>query len=84
MQELLAPEPAVFFNKNWQEIGTKASLAKEIFAITNIPTRVLLGQESAGEGFSVAQVMSWAVNSKKTRVEDVGYSLLGIFGVNIP
>ncbi|KAE9371105.1 HET-domain-containing protein [Stipitochalara longipes BDJ] len=82
LQELLAPASAIFLNKDWQEIGTKASLAKAISLITNIPTRVILGQES--EEFSVAQVMSWAANRETTRVEDVGYSLLGIFGVNMP
>jgi hypothetical protein len=82
LQELLAPASAVFLNKYWDEIGTKSSLAKELSSITKIPTRVLLREE--GEDFSVAQVMSWAANRKTTRLEDIGYCLLGIFGVNMP
>jgi hypothetical protein len=70
LQELLAPTSAVFLNKYWQEIGTKASLAKVISLITNIPIRVLLGQEC--EAFSVAQVMSWAANRETTRVRMLG------------
>lgn len=33
---------------------------------------------------SVAQRMSWASKRKATRVEDIAYSLLGIFDVNMP
>jgi hypothetical protein len=33
---------------------------------------------------SVARKMSWAANRETTRVEDVAYSLLGIFEVNMP
>jgi hypothetical protein len=32
----------------------------------------------------VARKMSWAANRETTRVEDVAYSLLGIFEVNMP
>ena len=34
--------------------------------------------------FSVAERMSWASNRTTTRVEDEAYSLMGIFGVNMP
>jgi hypothetical protein len=85
LQELLAPASAIFFNKDWIEIGTKASLAEKISLVTKIPIRVLLGRKSEGDQeLSLAQVMSWAANRETTRVEDVGYSLLGIFGVNMP
>jgi hypothetical protein len=36
------------------------------------------------ESFSVATRMSWASHRKTTREEDTAYSLLGIFGVNMP
>ena len=36
------------------------------------------------EEFSIAQRMSWASKRVTTRVEDIAYSLLGLFGVNMP
>ena len=82
LQERIAPESAVFFNKDWVEIGTKSSLANEISTITRIPASILTGQNN--EQYSVAQVMSWAAGRITTRIEDSGYSLLGLFGVNMP
>jgi hypothetical protein len=82
LQELLAPLSVIFFNKEWKELGTKASLAEEISTITGIP-RVVLLTNSKGE-FSVAQIMSWAAKRETTREEDMAYSLLGLFGVNMP
>ena len=35
-------------------------------------------------GASAAQKMSWASKRKTTRVEDIAYSLMGIFEVNMP
>jgi hypothetical protein len=34
--------------------------------------------------FSVAKRMSWASKRTTTRVEDIAYSLLGLFRVNMP
>jgi len=34
--------------------------------------------------FSIATRMSWAANRNTTREEDIAYSLLGLFGVNLP
>jgi hypothetical protein len=82
LQELLAPLSIIFFNKDWKELGTKASLAKEISTITGIPRVVLL--MNSKEEFSVAQIMSWAAKRETTREEDMAYSLLGLFGVNMP
>jgi len=81
LQELIAPLSVIFFNKEWNELGTKASLAKKISSITNIPRTVLLS--NSREEFSVAQTMSWAAKRETTRVEDRAYSLLGLFGVNM-
>jgi hypothetical protein len=82
LQELIAPESAIFFNKGWNDIGTKSSLAFEVSTITKIPKEVLLRQR--GGHYSIAQVMSWAAKRETTRIEDIGYCLLGIFGVHMP
>ncbi|OGM40902.1 hypothetical protein ABOM_010003 [Aspergillus bombycis] len=82
LQELLAPLSVVFFNKHWEEIGTKASLHLVITQITGIPAEVLL-MNRAGE-VSVAERMSWAANRTTARVEDEAYCLMGLFGVSMP
>jgi Heterokaryon incompatibility protein (HET) len=70
LQELLAPASAIFFNKDWIEIGTKASLAEKISLVTKIPIRVLLGRKSEGDQeLSLAQVMSWAVLSTNSTIQ---------------
>ena len=34
--------------------------------------------------FSVSDKMSWASSRKTTRIEDIAYSLMGIFDINMP
>jgi hypothetical protein len=70
----------LFLDRNWGEIGTRNSLANEITTATGIPNRAY----ASLEGFSVAQKMSWASKRKTSRMEDIAYCLLGIFGVNMP
>jgi hypothetical protein len=78
LQELLAPDELTFFDKDWQEIGTKEGLRDAISRVTGI--KHLFNFEDA----SVAQKMSWAAKRETTRLEDQAYCLLGIFGVNMP
>jgi hypothetical protein len=82
LQELVAPSSLTFFNKNWEDIGTKISLQPSITKITGIPKGMLLG--NGLWRFSVAQIMSWASRRRTTTVEDIAYCLMGIFGVNMP
>ena len=78
LQELLAPSTVVFFNCNWIEIGTKSSLYDTIVSVTGI--KRLANFEEA----CVAQKMSWASRREATRLEDMAYCLMGLFGVNMP
>lgn len=78
LQELLAPEYVIFYDENWTEIGTKASLSDIIEKRTGI--KDLTSWEEA----CVAQKMSWAAYRETTRAEDLAYSLLGIFRVYMP
>ncbi|OBZ77075.1 hypothetical protein A0H81_03170 [Grifola frondosa] len=82
LQELIAPSSVIFFSKSWVEIGTKTSLASVIENITKVNRKVL--SSTFGEEVSVAQRMSWAAGRKTTREEDRAYSLMGLFGVNMP
>ncbi|KAI6102875.1 heterokaryon incompatibility protein-domain-containing protein [Pisolithus sp. B1] len=83
LQELIAPKKVEFFNKAWVRIGNKRRLAPKLERITGISCSVLTDSFS-GRGLSVARIMSWAAHRKTTRVEDRAYSLMGLFGVNMP
>lgn len=83
LQELIAPYHIIFFDQDWNYRGSKADLAEQLSKITNIGTEILLHQCSLST-ISVAQRMSWAALRETTRIEDIAYSLLGIFDVNMP
>ncbi|KAH8590635.1 heterokaryon incompatibility protein-domain-containing protein, partial [Bisporella sp. PMI_857] len=78
LQELLAPETVIFYDYKWRDLGTKYSLKPIIEQITGI------GDITNFEGASVAQKLSWASHRKTTRIEDMAYSLMGIFRINMP
>lgn len=82
LQELLAPPEVYFFDRNWECIGSKATLIERISARTNIGEDVIL--EGKWPLAPVAQRMSWASSRETTRPEDMAYCLLGIFDVNMP
>jgi acyl carrier protein len=88
LQELLAPGSVRFFDSGWHEFGDKVSLRHEVALFTGISEATLLGTvveaRQALDRVSVAQRMSWAARRKTTRPEDMAYSLLGVFGVNMP
>jgi hypothetical protein len=64
-------------------LGDKLTLSTLISEITQIPEDVVRSP-SALSFASVANRMSWASERQTTRIEDVAYSLLGIFNVNMP
>ena len=83
LQELIAPSNVLFFNKDWQTIGDKRTLAPTLRKITGIPERILT-DGLRGNRPCVAQIMSWAASRKTTQVEDRAYSLMGLLDVNMP
>jgi hypothetical protein len=88
LQELLAPRTVSFYDELWGFLGRKSnSTADKAFTtivsqITSIPSR-FLDHSTVIRVASIAQEMSYAANRTATRTEDVAYSLLGIFGVNM-
>jgi hypothetical protein len=82
LQELIAPSHVIFFSNDWQELGTKISLKKAISEVTGIRKDILMG--ASLDRSSIAQKMSWASRRQTTRLEDLSYCLMGIFGVNMP
>ncbi|KAI0864817.1 heterokaryon incompatibility protein-domain-containing protein [Xylaria cubensis] len=85
LQELLAPQQRLlFYDSQWQFIGDMkedAQLCDIVSEITSIPVAFLTGAPLSEA--CVAKKMSWASERKTTRVEDIAYSLLGVFGVNM-
>lgn len=83
LQELIAPQELVFYDRHWSEIGKKIDLTGDISEITGISAGVLGGVESLTSK-SLAMRMSWASKRETTREEDIAYCLMGIFDVNMP
>ena len=80
LQELLAPAEVHFYDMRWTKLGSKRSLCEMVAAATNIPPECL--EDRAG--VSVAARMSWASKKQTSRIEDIAYSLMGLFDVNMP
>ena len=83
LQELIAPSEVVFYNADWDPLGTKAGLINHLSAITAIDQSVLHGMEAL-HFLPVCKKMAWAASRQTTRIEDLAYCLLGIFGINMP
>ncbi|KAL1944706.1 hypothetical protein VTO73DRAFT_3136 [Trametes versicolor] len=83
LQELIAPRSLLFVCRTWRPFGTKQSFADIIEEITGI-TPAILTHAASVDSVSVAMRMSWASDRVTTREEDPAYSLMGIFGVNLP
>ncbi|KAL4072382.1 heterokaryon incompatibility protein-domain-containing protein, partial [Scleroderma yunnanense] len=83
LQEMIAPSDVQFFNKDWNPIGDKRTLAESLSGITRVPQCILMDGLSFNRP-CVAQIMSWAANRTTTRIEDRAYSLLGLLDVNMP
>jgi len=98
LQELLAPQVVVFFNRAWRKIGQKKRgdpepkvpggllrLEYTISLITGI-RKVVLASRHADfmEQISIAERFSWAARRQTTRKEDMAYCLLGIFDIHMP
>ena len=89
LQELIAPAQVRFYDESWKPIGTKEALSEQLSVITSIGPEVLVASKHRHLEENLAQVpiakrMSWAAGRKTTRIEDMAYCLLGIFGINLP
>ncbi|VBB81770.1 Putative Vegetative incompatibility protein [Podospora comata] len=82
LQELIAPKRVIFFDREWNECGTKDTLSGLLSEITEIPVELLEGRKKCGD-YAVARRMSWASKRVTTREEDTAYCLLGIFDVRM-
>ena len=83
LQELIAPLDVVFISVNWTPLCSKCASPGLIQQVTGIDIDVLLSLVKL-QSIPAAKRLSWASERQTTRVEDEAYSLMGIFGVNIP
>ena len=86
LQELLAPQSMAIFDRDWRYIGTRDGLARSISKVTGIDRRYLLDKGCRSLAFreaSVATKMSWMAGRTATFIEDIAYSLQGIFGISM-
>ncbi|KAK8033992.1 hypothetical protein PG993_008987 [Apiospora rasikravindrae] len=86
LQELVAPAEVIFYGSDWKYLGSKEhdeEVRHSLHKTTGINIRVLDGSMQVS-GVSVAERMKWASKRRTSRAEDMAYSLLGIFDVNMP
>ncbi|CAN9409476.1 unnamed protein product [Alternaria alternata] len=81
LQELLAPKDVKFYTKEGGLCGRRSDMVDWIAKITDIPADALKGTPLSQ--FSIEQRMKWAEGRKTTRQEDLAYSLLGIFDIQM-
>jgi hypothetical protein len=95
LQELLAPQMVMFFDRDWNYIDNKGSLSAVIEETSGIEARYIGVDHHNPQSFegsayerlreaSVAQRMSWMSGRETTRREDMAYCLLGIFDIHMP
>ncbi|KAI1862489.1 hypothetical protein JX265_009203 [Neoarthrinium moseri] len=82
LQELIAPPKLEFYDAQWKYRGTKAEFSDLLSEATGVNEGILTGTQNLAD-VPVGRRMSWASTRRTTRVEDMAYSLLGIFGVNM-
>lgn len=82
LQELLAPQDMEFYDQNWNYMGTKEELASELERVTGIKEEYLETSYNI-QSASMATHMSWMAGRTTTRVEDIAYGVLGIFGISM-
>ncbi|KAG1725606.1 hypothetical protein EDB19DRAFT_1620376, partial [Suillus lakei] len=94
LQELIAPELIWFYKKDWtpllnskQNHKYDPKIAKIISETTSIERFVILrkfvpGLRDVGSD-EIKKRMSWLASRKTTKVEDMAYCMMGIFGVHM-
>jgi hypothetical protein len=82
LQELIAPRNLRFYDIAWNPIGNKKDLLFRLATVMGVTLSVL--ETGITADCSVAQRMSWAAKRTTTGPEDMAYSLMGIFDINMP
>ncbi|KAI0160523.1 heterokaryon incompatibility protein-domain-containing protein [Xylariaceae sp. FL1272] len=83
LQELLAPRELEFYDADWQLMGTKRQLAKDLSIATKINQLYITGDRPFQQA-SLDTKMMWMSSRGTTVPEDMFYSMLGILDINTP
>ncbi|KAI1336234.1 HET-domain-containing protein [Xylariaceae sp. FL0016] len=83
LQELIAPRRVLFYDAMWTFFGEKKDLIQPLHDVTKIAISVLQDAEHLPR-IPVRVRMSWAAHRQTKRVEDIAYSLMGIFNIFMP
>lgn len=88
LQELLAPRRIKFFNRDWQPLTAFSNDKDEdsplLPILSNTTTISMDHLTSFAPGTNLLhEKMRWAAGRQTTRIEDVAYSLIGIFAVSL-
>jgi hypothetical protein len=78
LQELLAPKTVRFYDRVWNLLGTRDTLQSILSKITGVE------DFKSFETASIAQKMCWMAGRNTTKIEDIAYCMLGLFGVHMP
>ncbi|KAK1851308.1 ankyrin repeat-containing protein [Colletotrichum chrysophilum] len=81
IQELIAPVRLLFYSRQWELFQERSQLVQLLYHITGIDPYALVGGDPAK--IPVARRMYWAVSRNATRLEDLAYSLHGLFDVEV-
>jgi hypothetical protein len=87
LQELIAPTAVRFYDAAWRFRGTRSDLCEMISTITHINTSYLRSTNPIQYLLKITHAavkLSWMASRNTTREEDMAYSLLGLFDINIP
>ena len=79
LQEMLASRSMLFFDGNWEPLGSRSELTPLISRASKISAEHLTDFRRA----SIAQKMSWMADRITTEEEDMAYCMLGIFDINM-
>ncbi|UPX20702.1 uncharacterized protein EKO05_0010927 [Ascochyta rabiei] len=82
LQELLAPREIQFYDKRWKFMGTRGELAKLVGRVAGISPDYLSGKREPSDA-SCAMKMSWMAGRVTQQIEDIAYSLIGLFDVHL-
>jgi hypothetical protein len=81
LQELVASRTVRFYDSQSRYLGDKESLGYRLAHITKVHQDVLRDSTKIFD-YSIAERMSWMAKRITTRIEDMAYSMLGIFGID--
>jgi hypothetical protein len=72
-----------FYDRRWELIGTGDELAEHIKQMTGIDKKYLHGPSNLSEA-SIATKFSWMAGRVTGEIEDIAYSMIGLFDINMP